>query len=195
MATTEPQPAQTPPASKRSAWAWVSGLLLLVCIGLLVWALTLQSDRDSAREQADALQAQVTANEQQADTAGTALKAGYDALMQQLGATQADVDAAQQRITEAEQTIQQAQTDAKAAADRVADSASGAAEQAQARVEQAQAQAQEAGAKASLAADCAKTYLSTLGSVFSGTKVSEVRTQLQGVAANCKTALAGSSSP
>lgn len=199
MATTEPEPTQTPGASKRSAWVWVSGLLLLACVGLLVWALTLQSDRDSAQEEVAALQAQVTQNEQQGDTLTTALKAGYDTLMQQLGAAQADVATAEQRITEAEQKVQQAQTDAQAAAARAADTASGAAERAQARVDEAQARAQEAGAKTSMAADCAKTYLSTLGSLFSGddirTQVTKVRGQLQGIAADCKTALAGSSSP
>lgn len=195
MGTAEPQPT-TPPPRRSSAWMWVSGVLLLGCIGLLVWALTLQSDLDSTQEQVAALQAQVDENEQQGSTLTSALKAGYDALVQQLGATKEDVDAAERRIAQAEQTVQQARTDAQAAAERAADTAAGAAERAQARVDVAQAEANEAGAKATIAADCAKTYLTTLGTLFSGddlrAQVTAVRSQLQGVAADCKTALAGS---
>src|SRR4051795_8967918 len=46
---TEPPDAQAP-AKHRSAWMWVSGLLAIVAVGLLVWALSAQSDLDSTQQ-------------------------------------------------------------------------------------------------------------------------------------------------
>ena len=178
---------------------WVSLVLLLACAGLLIWALTLDSDLKNTQEDVRSLQAQVDESEQQGATVGAALQAGYTALMEQLGATQADVSATAENIDQANQTIAQAEQDAQAAAERAADKASSAVEQAQARVDEAQARGETAGAKATIAADCARAYLSALGSLFDGdsvrAQVAAVREQLQAISADCKATMAGSSAP
>src|SRR5690242_19318605 len=43
-----PPPPGEPPTKRRSRWIWVCGLLALACVGLLVWALSLNSDLDDA---------------------------------------------------------------------------------------------------------------------------------------------------
>jgi chromosome segregation ATPase len=178
---------------------WVSVLLLLACGGLLIWALTLDSDLKSTQEDVQALQTQLDENEQQGATVGAALQTGYEALMAQIGATQADVTATAESIDQAKQTIAQAEQDAQAAAERAADNASSAVEQAQARVDEAQARGETAGAKATIAADCGRAYLSALGSLFDGdnvrAQIATVREQLQGISADCKAAMAGTSAP
>jgi Tfp pilus assembly protein PilN len=178
---------------------WVSGLLLLACAGLLIWGLTLDSDLKGTQEDVAALQTKLDENEQQGATVSAALQAGYTALMQEIGATQADVDATAASIDQAKQTVAQAEQDAQAAAERATDKASSAVEQAQARVDEAQARGETAGAKATIAADCGRAYLSALGSLFDGdsvrTQVAAVRKQLQGISADCKAAMAGTSAP
>ena len=178
---------------------WVSALLLLACAGLLIWGLTLDSDLKGTQEDVQALQTQLDENEQQGATVGAALQAGYETLMGQLGATQEDVAATAASIDQAKQTIAQAEQDAQAAAERATDKASSAVEQAQARVDEAQARGETAGAKATIAADCGRAYLSALGSLFDGdsvrTQVAAVRKQLQGISADCKAAIAGTSAP
>jgi len=178
---------------------WISGALLLVCAGLLIWALTLNSDLEGTQKDVQALQTQLDENEQQGATVGAALQAGYEALMGQIGATQADVDATAESIDQAKQTIAQAEKDAQAAAARAADNASSAVEQAQARVDEAEARGETAGAKAKIAADCGRAYLSALGSLFAGdsvrAQVAAVREQLQGISADCKAAIAGTPAP
>jgi DNA repair exonuclease SbcCD ATPase subunit len=201
MSTTEPQPAATPaatpsPRRRRNPWIWISAALLIVSAGLLVWALVLDSDLEDTQADVTALRAQVEESEQSGSTAAAALQAGFNALAQQVGVTQADVEATQQEIQDAEQTVAQAQEDARAAAERASASAADAAERAKARVDEAQAQVEEAEARTQIAADCGKAYLSALGSLFSGDSVREqvaaVRDQLQGISANCQAALAGS---
>ena len=97
--------ADAPSANRhRSPWMWVSALLLLACAGLLIWALTLDSDLESTQKDVQALQTQLDENEQQGATVGAALQAGYEALMGQIGATQADVDATAESIDQAKQT-------------------------------------------------------------------------------------------
>ena len=196
MSTTDTPP---PENRHRSPWMWVSGVLLLACAGLLIWGLSVNSDLDSTQKDVQALQAQLDENKQQGATVGAALQTGYEALMGQIGATQADVDATAESIDQAKQKIAQAEQDAQAAAERAADNASSAVEQAQARVDEAQARGETAGAKATIAADCGRAYLSALGSLFDGdsvrTQVAAVRKQLQGISADCKAAMAGTSAP
>jgi hypothetical protein len=65
VATTAPEPGrahdeQAPGQTKRrNPWIWVSVLLGLVAPGLLIWALSAQSDLDSTQKQVDDLQADV----------------------------------------------------------------------------------------------------------------------------------------
>src|SRR5690349_4980191 len=114
----------------RNVWIWVSAALGVVCIGLLVWALSLKSDRDDAQQQVTQLQAQVDQAAQAAQGGGDvrkALKTAYDSLAQQIGATQQGVDANQQAIETAKTNVEQAKQDAQAAAQKAKDSASSAA--------------------------------------------------------------------
>jgi len=102
MSTTDTPP---PENRHRSPWMWVSGVLLLACAGLLIWGLSVNSDLDSTQKDVQALQAQLDENKQQGATVGAALQTGYEALMGQIGATQADVDAAAESIDQAKQTL------------------------------------------------------------------------------------------
>ena len=65
-------PADTPegqaPKKRRSPWIWVSLVLALIAAGLLIWALTTQSDLDNSQQEADELQSQLD----QGKAAGTA---------------------------------------------------------------------------------------------------------------------------
>ena len=69
------------------------------------------------------------------------------------------------------------------------------AEQANAQVDQANAERDAAQAKAKIAAQCGKAYVSAFGGLFGSGNVREqvpaVRKDLQGITAECKTALAG----
>lgn len=197
MSTTEPQPTATPsPVRRRSPWIWVSAVLAIVCIGLLVWALSLDSDLQSTQDDVATLQAQVADAEQSGSTVTAALKAGFDTIAEEIGATQADVAATQQQIGTAKEKIAQAQEDAQAAATQATDNANAAADRVKARVDEAQARAEEAGAKTQIAIDCGKAYMAAFGTLFSGdsvtAQVSAVREQLQGISADCQGAFAGS---
>lgn len=68
------------PKRRRNRWIWVSVALGVAAVGLLIWALTLQSDLDSSKEQ-------LTSSEQQLDTTSDEL----DATQKELDDTQADV--------------------------------------------------------------------------------------------------------
>jgi type VI protein secretion system component VasF len=39
------------PPRKRTPWIWISAVLAIVAAGLLIWALTIQSDLDSTQEE------------------------------------------------------------------------------------------------------------------------------------------------
>lgn len=175
---------------------WISAALALVCVGLLVWALSINSDLDETEQQVADLQTQV---EQAQDTGGslqTALQGAYEQLTQAVGAAQANVDSTRQSIEQAKANVQQAQQDAQAAASQAADTAASAADQARARIDEAQANTEVAKGQAQIAADCGKAYLGALGALFEGDSVTSqletVRTQLQGITADCRTALSGS---
>jgi flagellar basal body-associated protein FliL len=196
MSTTEPQAAGAePPKKHRSPWIWVSAVLLVVAAGLLIWALMLRSDRDDAQQQAKQLQAQV---DQGKDTGGvvlTAVKAAYDELAQQLGATNEDLAAVKGDLDTAKQDAAQAEEDAAAAADKAAAAADDATEKAKAEADQAKAEAQALESKATIASDCAKAYVSAIGSLFEGGNVrdqlSTVRGDLEGITADCKASFSG----
>lgn len=203
-----------PPSKRRhNPWIWVSGVLALVAVGLLIWALSSRSDLDSTQQQLDSTQKQLDSTKQdveelqssQADaqqkterrtvlTAGAtaAVKAVYDDLSKQLGATQEDLAGTQQDLEAANQQATQAEKDAAAAKDKAA-KADNETDKAKAEAEQAQAEADAAQSRATVAKDCAKAYVSALGGLFEGESVSDqapaVRDDLASITADCQAAL------
>jgi len=115
-------------------------------------------------------------------------------LARELGATQEDVAATEQELEDAQKQADKAEQDA-AAAKQQADDATDDAAKASAEVDQANAERDAAQAKAKIAAECGKAYISAFGGLFgSGNpreQVPEVRKELQGITAECKTAFAG----
>ena len=204
--------ADSPAATKkrRNWWIWVSAVLAVVAAGLLIWALTIQSDLDSAQQELAGVQEELDSTQQALDAArqdveqlqsdaddgirtGVALGAGkvlYDEFAEQLGATNEDLAATQQDLEEAQKAANQAEKDAEAARQKASD-ATDETEKAQAEAEQAKAELEAAEAKAAVAADCAKAYISALGPVFEGDgDEDQVRQQLSEITAACKDALA-----
>ena len=122
------------------------------------------------------------------------IKALYDDLAEQLGATQEDLAATEQGLEDANKKAAKAEQDAAVAEQKTAQ-ADDETEKAKAQTEQAQAEAQAAESKAALAADCAKAYLSAFGTLFEGESVRaqapSVREKFGTISADCKTALAG----
>jgi hypothetical protein len=115
-------------------------------------------------------------------------------LARELGATKEEAAATEQELAEAQKTADQAEQDA-AAAKQQADDATDDAAKAKAQTDQANAERDAAQAKATIAADCAKSYVSAFADLFgSGNvrdQVPDVREDLAGITADCKTALAG----
>ena len=186
------EPEGQGPKKHRNPWMWVSIVLGVVAVGLLVWALTTQSDLDDANNEADQLQSQV---EQGKETGSAVLnegKAAYDDLSQELGATNEDLAATEKDLQDAEQKAAKAEDDAAAAEEKAAQ-ANNETEKAQAATDKAEADAEAAESKAAIAADCAKAYLSALGALFQGESVSAqaevVKQQLGSISATCKAAL------
>ena len=192
MSTTQPQSGGSQAAAKHhNPWVWISAALVLVAAGLLIWGLSTKSDLDKANDDVASLQAQLAQTKQSGGTAATAAKTAVQALAQQLGVTNQDLAATQQQLQTAQDAAKKAEQQVADAKDAVA----GAKDKTQAQLEQAQAEAQAAGAKVTVAADCGKTALSAIGTLFEGESVRSqapaVMKQLQGIAADCKTALAG----
>ena len=121
-------------------------------------------------------------------------KAAYDDLSQELGATTEDLQATEKDLEDAQNEADQAKQDAAAAEQDVAQ-ATNEADKAKAETEKAQAEAEAADSKAAIAADCAKAYVSALGTLFEGESVSAqaevVKQQLQSISATCKAAFEG----
>ena len=129
-------------------------------------------------------------------TAGAlaAVKALYDDLKDQLGATQEDLAQTQQDLETANQQAQQAEKDAAAAKDK-AEQANTDTEKAQAEAEQARADQKAAESKLAIAADCAKAYISAFGTLFDAddvkTQAAKMREQFSQIHAGCQTAFEG----
>jgi cytoskeletal protein RodZ len=179
----------------RSPWMWVSIVLAVVAVGLLAWALTTKSDLDSANADKAALEQQNEQGKEAGSAAATAAKTAYDDVTQDLGATTQDLAATEQDLKDAEQAATKAQDDADTAKQQAADAKSDSAK-AQAAADEAQAELDAAESKARIAADCAKAYVTAIGGLFGGGDVKaaagKVKQDLQGITADCKTALAGS---
>lgn len=202
----------------RSPWLWVSLLLGAVAIGLVVWALTLKSDRDDARQQLTSTEQQLDQTksdleQQQAQPAATptpednrsggalvaagglaVAKSVYDDLTSQLGATQEDLAATEKELEQANADAEKAQKDADAAEKKAKD-AGNETDKANAETDKAKADAKAAESKATVVADCTKAYFSALGTLFEGddpkAKAETVRKQLKGITTQCQDALAG----
>jgi hypothetical protein len=178
MATTRPEPAtpngRAPVKKKRNPWIWVSVVLALAAAGLLIWALTVQSDLDSTQKQVSDLESQVEQGQSAGGTLVTAAKGVIDDLSAELGATSDDLEQTQQELDDAKQQADDAEQAADDATDETA---------------RLKAEAEAAEAKAGIAADCARAYVSAIGAAFDGGGA-DVRSQLQSITADCKTALA-----
>ena len=87
MSSTSPQPdaSSAPPAGtptkRRNPWIWVSAGLALVAVGRLVWALSTQSDLDSAEGELDSAKQELASTNQEFETA-----------RQELGSTKQELD-------------------------------------------------------------------------------------------------------
>jgi DNA repair exonuclease SbcCD ATPase subunit len=203
---------QTP--KKRSRWIWISVLLVILAAGLLIWALTIQSDLDSTQDELASTQQELDAAREELDGAkqdlaeatserdqrlrtGLALVSGkalYDRFAEELDATNQDLAATQQDLEEAEKTATQAERDAEKAKQAAADAGTET-EKAKAEADQATADVEAAQSRAAVAADCAKAYISAFGALFEGDSPEDqapaVREELAGVTATCKDDLAG----
>jgi hypothetical protein len=184
-----------PEKRKRSPWMWVSIVLAVAAAGLLVWALNTKSDLDSANADNAALQTQNAQGKETGGAVVTAFKSAYDDLTKQLGATNEDLAATQQDVKDAEQQAAKAQDDADAAKQQAADAKTDT-EKANAEADQAQAELDAAESKAQIAAGCAKAYITAIGGLFGGgdakAAAEKVKQDVQGVTADCKSALGAS---
>ena len=186
MSTTEPNVAPTPTPQRGHTKAWIGIVLalVLVSVGLLVWALSLRSDLDSSEQEVADAQAQVAKAQDSGGTIRETLKGAYDALVADIGSTQSDIATIQQDIEQAKASVQQATENARTAAASASDDV-------KAQVDEAKANVDVAKGNAQIAADCGQAYLSALGSLFSGESVDTVRQQLQSISADCKAAFSG----
>jgi chromosome segregation ATPase len=123
-----------------------------------------------------------------------AAKSLYDDLTEQLGATQADLAQTEEDLEAAGKKADEAEKDA-AAAQKKADQADDETAKAQAEADQAKAGQEAAESKASIAAGCAKAYISAFGLLFEGdsvrTQAAKAREEFSKITSDCKTALAG----
>ena len=196
MATTSPQDEASAsgqaPKKHRNHWIWISAVLAVAVIGLLIWALQTRSDLNSANDKNADLQAQVNQGQETGSDVLAAAKTLVNSLAAQLGATNEDLADTQQKLDDAQAAEEQAQKDADAAKQK-AEQADNATDKANAEADQAKAEAEAVQSKASIAADCAKAYVSAFGTLFGdeGDQASVVQ-QLQGITADCKAAFAGS---
>jgi chromosome segregation ATPase len=215
----EPAAGAEPPKS-RKRWIWLSALLAVVAAGLLIWALTIQSDLDSANQELEGTQQQLADKTKELDSAEEQLDAAkqdveelqaqadegvgtgaavvgattlYKEFSEQLGVTEEDLAATQQDVEAAEKAAAQAEKDAKAAEQAAADAGSET-EKAQAETDQARAELKAAESRAAIVPDCAKAYISAVGVLFEGESASDqkekVREQLSAITATCKDELA-----
>lgn len=123
-----------------------------------------------------------------------AVKAVYDDLSDELGATNEELETTQEDLEAANEEAEKASSDADAAK-READEAESAADKTEAALKQAQAEAKEAQSRGTVVADCARGYVSAFGSLFEGESVRDqaegVRKQFADLTADCKGVLRG----
>jgi uncharacterized membrane-anchored protein YhcB (DUF1043 family) len=205
--TSAEQPAEAEPAKPRKPWIWLSALLAVIAAGLLIWALTIQSDLDSAQQELDSTKQQLDATKQDVEALQAEADKGvstgavvvgatalYKRFAEQLGATQEDLAATQQELDEAQKAAAAAEQDVEASKQAAAD-AGNETEKAQAEADQANAEVKAAESRAAVAVDCGKAFISAFGGLFEGESVKDqapkVRKQLSEITATCKDELAG----
>jgi uncharacterized protein HemX len=105
QAAVPPGNAPPPPSTHHRPWGWIVAcvLLLLVAVGLAIWALSLNSDLDTQR-------AQTAKAQQQAEQAGKDVEA-----------LSAEVDQISQSVSDAGQQLKQAGADAQQNAQQTLD--------------------------------------------------------------------------
>jgi len=205
---------------RRNPWIWISAVLAIVAVGVTIWALGVKSDNDQAKDELAGTQQELASTQEQLDSAQqepeatptpepdddsqggravlgvgavAAVKALIEDLEADLGATQQDLEATEQDL---EETAKQAEeADQKAAkAKKQAEQAGDETDKAQAEADQAKAEAEAAESRAAIARDCARAYITAIGGLFEGEspqdQAPEVRTQLEGVTAQCQSAFA-----
>ena len=204
----------------RNPWIWISAVLAIVAIGVAIWALGVKSDSDRAKDDLAGTQQELASTQEQLETAQqepaatptpepdddsrdgraaltigavAAVKALIEDLEADLGATQQDLEATEQDLEEAAKQAEEA--DQKAAdAKKQAEQAGDETDKAEAEADQAKAEAEAAESRAAIARDCARAYLTAIGGLFEGEspedQAPEVRTQLEAVTAQCRSAFA-----
>ena len=97
-------PLAPPPHKKHRAWGWITAcvLLALVAGGLTIWALSLQGDLDSQKDQTAKAQQQADEASKQAEAAN-----------QQVQAVSDEVDQLSQSVSDASDQLAQQGTDAQ----------------------------------------------------------------------------------
>lgn len=183
-----PVPEASGKHRRRSPWLWVSVVLGVLTVGLLVWGLSKNADLNDAQGQLD----------QQAESGAAAMttaKSAYDDVTKDLNATNQELDTTKQDVEQANASADNAQAEADAAKQQAAE-ANDATEKAQAQAAEAQAEAQAAESKTKVVSDCAKAYMSTLGTLFEGDDIkaqtAAVKEQLRSISTDCKAAFAAS---
>ena len=175
----DPRAPAAPPASRKRPWGWiaVAGLLAVGVVGLVIYAVNLNSDLDDANAKVASQQKQI---DEAQDTGVAAAKAAYDDLSTKLGAAQQDASQAAEQASEKLNQAEQAAADAKGTAEEV------------------QKEADAAKAKAETAATCAQSFLSAFSGVFSGSTLKEgvqaTVNELQALQSQCAPALGQSGS-
>ena len=123
------------------------------------------------------------------------VKAVYDDLAAELGATQKELEATQADLKAANKAADQATQDAQAAKKDAAKAGDDAAK-AEAQAAEANAEAKAEKAKRTVVADCTKAYISAFGGLFEGDSVRDqaaiVRKDFAAITDDCKGAPAGS---
>ena len=192
MSTTEPQgPLAYDPIDpltgkkKRNWWIWVSAGLALALVGVVIALMQTRSDLDAAQKQAgDATASYKTAYED--------LEAELGAAEKDLASTQQSLEQAKQDADEAEQAAEAAQQQAATAGEQ-ADNADTAIDEADAVADQAKAEAKAAESQAAAVTDCANTFLDEIATVVQSADpaaaAAAAKTELQGVAADCREVL------
>jgi hypothetical protein len=112
-----------------------------------------------------------------------------DDLSAQLGATIEDLEQTQQDLDDAKQAAADAEQAAADAKD-TASKADNETDKLKAEADQANAELKAAESKSGIAADCAKAYVSAIGSALGG-DAAAARQQIEAITADCKAALAG----
>lgn len=192
-ATTDAGGGPPPQAPRRhNVWRWIALALAVAAIGLLVWAISAQSDLNDTEDDLGALQSQVDQGEETGSAVVAAAKNLYDDLAQQLGTTTEELAATAEQLAATKQDAAEAEQDA-ASAEQAAEEATSATDKAQAEADRAEAEVEAAQSKAAIAADCASAYVSAFGALLEGDDITEqaaaVREQLQQITADCRTAL------